>query len=172
MDEKHASKIMDIYTKYYRRYYNIISLNRNLLLSGIVGFIISLLVAYVSTKYSTNDYANSALTVIIGLIFAKVVFAILFHRDNKHKYTKRFTGKLNLYRLKQIALKMMFADFIFDIVQNVSRFFILLELLRNHNYPPVQAAIVSSVIASVLSYLAINLIVKHMRLLGSTKEGF
>ncbi|MBA3976846.1 MAG: hypothetical protein H0X50_01455 [Nitrosopumilus sp.] len=172
MNGKPASKIRDIYTKYHRRYYNIISLNKNLLLSGIVGFIISLAVAYVSTKYSTDDFANSALTVIIGLLFSKAVFAILFHHDNKHKYTKRVTGKLNLHILKQIALKMLFADFVFDIIHNISRFFILLELLRNHNYPPIQAAIVSSVIASILSYLAINLIVKHMHILGSTKERF
>jgi uncharacterized protein YacL len=169
---KPARKIRDVYTKYYQRYYNIISLNKNLLLSGIVGFIISLLVAYVSTKYSTNDLANSALTVIIGLLFSKLIFAILFHRDNKHKYTKRFTGKLNLHSLKQVALKMVFADFIFDIVHNVSRFFILLELLRNHNYPPIQAAIISSIIASILSYLAINLIVKHIHMFGATKEKF
>jgi hypothetical protein len=49
--------------------------------------------------------------VIIGLLFSKAVFAILFHHDNKHKYTKRVTGKLNLHILKQIALKMLFADF-------------------------------------------------------------
>ena len=172
MKEISAGKIINLYKKYYIRYYNTISLNKNLLLSGIVGFIISLFVAYVSTKYSTNDFANSALTVVIGLIFSKAILAILFHRDNKHKYTKRFTGKLNLFRLKQIALKMIFADFIFDVIHNISRFFILLELLRNHNYPPIQAAIISSVIASILSYLAINLIVKHMHILGSTKEKF
>jgi hypothetical protein len=172
VNEKLASKIRKSYTKYYRRYYYIISLNKNLLLSGIVGFIISLLVAYVSTKYSTNDFANSALTVMIGLLFSKVAFAILFHHDNKHKYTKRLTGKLNLHSLKQIALRMIFADFIFDIIHNISRFFILLELLRNHNYPPIQAAIISSIIASILSYLAINLIVKHLHILGSTKERF
>ncbi|MBA3749508.1 MAG: hypothetical protein H0X03_01160 [Nitrosopumilus sp.] len=172
MKEKPTSKIINFYTKYYRRYYNTISLNKNLLISGIVGFIISLLVAFISTKYSTDNFANSALTVIIGFLFAKVIFAILFHYDNKHKYTKILTGKLNLHILKQIALKMIFADFIFDIINNTSRFFILLELLRNHYYPPIQAAIISSIVASILSYLAINLIVKHMHVLGSTKKKF
>jgi hypothetical protein len=125
----------------------------------------------VSTKYSTNDFANSALTVISGFVFSKVVFVILFHLDNRKKYTKRFTGKLNLPVLKQIVKKMIFADSVFDIISNVTRFFILLELLRIE-YPAVQAATIASFIASSLSYLAINLIVRRLHVFGSTKKLF
>jgi hypothetical protein len=125
----------------------------------------------VSTKYSTNDFANSALTVISGFVFSKVVFVILFHLDNRKKYTKRFTGKLNLPVLKQIVKKMIFADSVFDIISNVTRFFILLELLRIE-YPAVQAATIASLIASSFSYLAINLIVRRLHVFGSTKKLF
>ena len=148
-----------------------ISLNKNLLLSGTVGFMVSLVVAYVSTKYSTDNFANSAFTVIAGFVFSKVIFAILFHLDNKKKYTKKFTGKLNFPVLKQIVTKMVFADSIFDIINNVTRFFILLELLRIE-YPPVQAAIIASLIASSFSYLAINLIVRRLHVFGSKKKIF
>ena len=98
---------------------------------------VSLVVAYVSTKYSTDNFANSAFTVIAGFVFSKVIFAILFHLDNKKKYTKKFTGKLNFPVLKQIVTKMVFAYSTFDLINNVTRFFILLELLRIE-YPPVQ----------------------------------
>jgi hypothetical protein len=125
----------------------------------------------VSTKYSTNDFANSALTVISGFVFSKVVFVILFHLDNRKKYTKRFTGKLNLPVLKQIVKKMIFADSVFDIISNVTRFFILLELLRIE-YPAVQAATIASLIASSFSYLAINLIVRRLHVFGSKKKLF
>ena len=83
-----------------------------------------------STKYSNDDFTTSTLTVISGFISSKVIFVILFHLDNKKKYTKKLTGKLNFDILKQIVTKMIFADAIFDIINNVSRFFILLELLR------------------------------------------
>jgi hypothetical protein len=63
-------------------------------LSGLGGFIVSLVVAYVSTKYSTDNFSNSALTEIAGFLFSKVIFAILFHLDNRKKYTKKFTGRL------------------------------------------------------------------------------
>ena len=162
--------VKNFFKKFYKRYSNTISLNKNLLLSGTVGFIVSLVVAYVSTKYSTNDFTNSALTVITGFVFSKVVFVILFHLDNRKKYTKRFTGKLNLPVLKQIVKKMIFADSVFDIISNVTRFFILLELLRIE-YPPVQVTI-ASLIASSFSYLAINLIVRRLHVFGSTKKLF
>ena len=142
--------VTNFFNKFYKKYSSTISLNKDLLISGTVGFFVSLVVAYVSTKYSTNDFANSALTVITGFVFSKVVFVILFHVDNRKKYTKRFTGKLNLPVLKQIVKKMIFADSVFDIISNVTRFFILLELLRIE-YPPVQAAIIAALIASSFS---------------------
>ena len=125
MKGKPIRRITNFFTKFYIRYSTTISLNKNLLLSGTVGFMVSLVVAYVSTKYSTDNFANSAFTVIAGFVFSKVIFAILFHLDNKKKYTKKFTGKLNFPVLKQIVTKMVFADSIFDIINNVTRFFIL-----------------------------------------------
>ena len=121
--------VTNFFNRFYKSYSSTISLNKNLLLSGTVGFIVSLVVAYVSTKYSTDNFANSALTVITGFVFSKVVFVILFHLDNRKKYTKRKSGKLNLPVLK-IVTKMIFADSIYDIISNVTRFFILLEFLR------------------------------------------
>ena len=166
-----GSKITNYLTKFYGKYASTISLNKNLLLSGLVGFIVSLIVAYVSTKYSNDDFATSTLTVIAGFISSKIIFVILFHIDNKKKYTKRFTGKLNFDILKQIATKMIFADAIFDIINNVSRFFILLELLRIE-YQPIQAATIASIIASCFSYLAINLIVKRINVFRFRKKLF
>ena len=171
MKIKLGGKITNYLTKFYVKYTSTISLNKNLLLSGLVGFIVSLIVAYMSTKYSHDDFTTSTLTVITGFISSKVIFVILFHLDNKKKYTKRFTGKLNLPVLKQIVTKMIFADSIFDIISNVTRFFILLELLRIE-YPAVQAATIASIIASSFSYLAINLIVRRLHVFSSRKKIF
>ncbi|HSA72948.1 MAG TPA: hypothetical protein VLD84_03240, partial [Nitrososphaeraceae archaeon] len=147
MKIKPGGKITNYFTKFYEKYTSTISLNKNLLLSGSVGFIVSLIVAYMSTKYSNDDFTTSTFTVISGFISSKLIFVIVFHLDNKKKYTKKLTGKLNFDILKQIVTKMIFADAIFDIINNVSRFFILLELLRIE-YQPVQAATIASIIAS------------------------
>ena len=162
--------VTNFFTKFYKRYSATISLNKNLLISGTAGFIVSL-VAYESAKYSTDDFANSAITVIAGFLFAKIVFVVLFHLDNRKKYTKRFTGKLNFPVLKQIVKKMLFADSIFEIISNVTRFFILLELMKAE-YPPIQAATIASLIASSFAYLAINLIVRRIHVFSSKKKMF
>jgi hypothetical protein len=154
-------------TKFYTKYTSTISLNKNLLLSGSAGFI----VANVCMKYSVDEFATSTLTVITGFISSKVIFVILFHLDNKRKYTKKLTGKLNISILKQIVKKMIFADSVFDIINNLSRFFILLELLTIE-YQPVQAATIASIIASCFSYLAINLIVRRIHVFSSRKKMF
>jgi ABC-type uncharacterized transport system permease subunit len=164
-----SDTITSFIIKFYKKNKSTISLNKNLLISGIVGFIVSLIIAYYSTRYSTDNFLNSALTVIIAFIFSKLVFAILFHLDNKKKYTKRFTGRLNIQVLKQVVTKMVFADSIFDIINNVSRFIILFELLKI-NYQPLQAATIASLIASGFSYLAINLIVRRIHVFGSKKN--
>lgn len=156
---------MKIFSRFYDKYRNAISLNKNLLLSGIVGFIVSLVVAYLVTKYSSDSFTNSAFTVVIGFVCSKITFIILFHYDHKKKYTRRLTGKLNLPVLKGIVRKMIFADSIFEIINNVLRFVVLLELLKI-DYYPIQAVITSSIIASSFSYLAINLIVRRIHVFG------
>ena len=92
--------------------------------------------------------------------------------DNAKKYTKRFTGKLNFPVLKEIVKKMLFADSIFEIISNVTRFFILLELLKAE-YPPIQAGrTIASLIASSFAYLAINLVVRRIHVFSSKKKMF
>ena len=153
----------------YLKYYSTFSLNKNLLISGILGFLVSLVIAHFSAEYSTNFVLNSALTVISGFLTYKIIFAILFHIDNKQRYTKKLSGKIHFQKFKKILIKMLFASSVFDIVNNLSRFFILFELLRTH-YSPIQAALISSIIASSLSYLAINLFVKYINVFYSTKK--
>lgn len=161
--------ISKLYTNFHKKYRTAISLNKNLLISGFVGFLVSVVVAYMVTKYSDNNITNSALTVLAGFVFSKITFVILFHIDNKKKYTKRFTGKLNIPVLKEIVKKMILADSIFEVINNVLRFFILLELLKMA-YHPIQAAIIASLVASCFAYLAINIVLKKIHVFGSKRR--
>lgn len=153
----------------YLKYYNTFSLNKNLLVSGIAGFLVSIVVAHISAEYSVNFVLNSALTVIAGYLTYKTVFAILFHIDNKQKYTRRLTGKLNFQKLKQILIKMLFASSVFDIVNNITRFFLMIQLLK-WEYTAVEATTISSIVASVLSYVVINIIMRYIHVFGSKKH--
>ena len=153
----------------YLKYYNTFSLNKNLLVSGIIGFLVSIVVAHISAEYSVDFVLNSALTVISGYLTYKTVFAILFHIDNKQKYTRRLTGKLNFQKFKQILIKMLFASSVFDIVNNITRFILMIQLLK-WEYTAVEATTISSIVASVLSYVIINIIMRYIHVFGSKKQ--
>ena len=138
-------------------------MNKNLLIAGIFGFLVSATIAEIYAIYSPSDILTSTITVLVGFISYKISFIVLFHIDNKRKYTNRFTSQINFNRLKQIIKKMIFAWSIFDIVNNLSRWIILYELLLI-GFRPFEAAILSSIAASSLSYLSINIILKRIKI--------
>ena len=137
-------------------------MNKNLLIAGIFGFLVSAAIAEIYAIYSPSNVLTSTITVLVGFIIYKISFIVLFHIDNKRKYTNRFTSRINFNRLKQIIKKMIFAWSIFDIVNNISRWIILYELLLT-GFRPFEAAILSSIAASSLSYLSINIISKRIK---------
>ena len=138
-------------------------MNKNLFISGIFGFLVSAAIAEIYAIYSPSDILTSTITVLVGFIIYKISFIALFHIDNKRKYTNRFTSRINFNRLKQVIKKMMFAWSIFDIVNNLSRWIILYELLLT-GFRPFEAAILSSIAASSLSYLSINIISRRIKI--------
>ena len=138
-------------------------MNKNLLIAGIFGFLVSAVIAEIYAIYSPSDVLTSTITVLVGFIIYKISFIVLFHIDNKRKYTNRFTSQINFNRLTQIIKKMIFAWSIFDIVNNLSRWIILYELLIL-GFRPFEAAILSSIAASSISYLLINIILKRIKI--------
>ena len=138
-------------------------MNKSLLIAGIFGFLVSAAIAEIYALYSPSDVLTSTITVLVGFIIYKISFIVLFHIDNKRKYTSRFTSRINFNRLKQIIKKMIFAWSIFDIVNNISRWIILYELLII-GFRPFEAAILSSIAASSISYLSINIILKRIKI--------
>lgn len=167
MDKKNNAnnnKIINILlTNFYQKYRETILLNRNLLVAGIFGFIASAVIAELYALYSPSDVLTSTITVLVGFIIYKISFLVLFHIDTKRKYTNKFTSQINFVILKQIIKKMIFAWCIFDIVNNLSRWIILYELLII-GFRPFEAAILSSIAASSLSYLSINIILKRIKI--------
>ena len=138
-------------------------MNKNLLIAGIIGFLVSAVIAELYATYSPSTVLTSTITVLVGFIIYKISFIVLFHIDNKRKYTNRFNSQINFNILKQIIRKMIFAWSIFDIINNVSRWIILYELLLI-GLRPFEAAILSSIAASSISYLSINIILRRFKI--------
>jgi hypothetical protein len=152
--------IMGELKAYYNRNRIILQVNKNMILSGIVGFFVSAIAAEGYYRYTQNDLILTVATVLTGFAVSNVVFAILFHIDSKHLYVDRSTGEINFQVLKQILKKLVAAGAVFEIVNNSSRL-IILYLLFTMNLDPLNASMLSSVVASGLSYLSINLVLRR-----------
>src|SRR6476619_1647272 len=90
-------KISEFLQQSYQKYYYTISLNKNLFISGTIGFLSSIIIAHVSAHYTLKYIFNTVLTVITKFKTNKIVITILFHLNNKQKYTKRYSGKINFH---------------------------------------------------------------------------
>ena len=134
-----------------------------MIISGAAGFFISAIAAEVYSTYTQDDLVSSVATVLTGFAASRVVFAILFHMDNKYMYFDKSTGKIDFKNLKQVLKKLMAAGLVFEIVNNSSRFIILYQLFTM-DVDPFDASILSSLSASGLSYLCINLMLRRSRL--------
>jgi hypothetical protein len=145
---------------FYNRNRIILQLNKNMILSGIVGFFVSAIAAEGYYRHTQNDLILTVATVLTGFAVSNVVFAILFHIDSKYLYCDRSTGEINFQVLKQILKKLVAAGTVFEIVNNSSRF-IILYLFLTIDLDPLNASMLSSVVASGLSYLSINLVLRR-----------
>lgn len=162
------SKLGSFLIKSYSKYHNIILLNKNLLISGILGLISSIVVSIIFARVSTDFVLNSTLTVITGFISYKIIFIIIFYRDYK-KDNRKLTEGTNFQNLKSILLKTIFASSVFDGINNLTRFIVMVELFKI-DYSAVEAAIFSSLLASLISYLTINIIIKYIYLFNPKKK--
>jgi len=131
-----------------------------MIISGAAGFFISAIAAEIYSKYTQDDFVNSIATVLTGFAVSSVVFGILFHIDNKYMYIDKSTGKIDFKNLKKVLKKLIVAGSVFEIVNNSTRFIILYQLFTV-DVDPSNASMLSSLAASGLSYLTINLMLRR-----------
>ncbi len=141
-----------------------------MIISGAAGFFISAIAAEVYSTYTQDALVNSVATVFTGFVVSSAVFAVLFHRDNKYMYVDRFTGKTDFKNLKQVLKKLSTAGSVFEMVNNLSRLIILYQFFTM-DVDPLNASMLSSLAASGLSYLSLNLMLRRSGLF-QTKTNF
>lgn len=140
--------------------------NRNLLVSGTVGFFVSIIVTQIIVELDINGaFDISVITILIGYCVSKPLFIFLFHRDNKKKYRHPMAGTTtDSMILNRIIKHLIIAYLVFDIVYIISRFLIMYGLLLEVRTGALEASIISSLCASSLSYLSTNVTIKLGRM--------
>ena len=144
-----------------KKYRDILLFNRNLLVSGTVGFLVSIIVTQIIVELDISGALDiSVITILIGYCVSKPLFIFLFHRDSKKKYGHSVAQTTDSGTLNRIIKHLIIAYLVFDIVYIVSRFLIMYSLLLDARTGALEASIISSLCASSLSYLSTNITIK------------
>jgi len=114
---------------FYQKHRNTILFNKNLLVSGIISFLVGALFTQIYAQYDENHIVNSLITLVIGYAVYIPLFAFLFYRDNKAKYIDPLTGKKNSNRIKNDIKKLFTAFSISEAIFIVSKTYIHYFLL-------------------------------------------
>jgi hypothetical protein len=131
-----------------------------MIIAGIAGFIVSAIAAEFYTSLTQNDLLSSLATVLTGFGVSTFIFVILFLIEYRMMYVDSSTGRIDSVILRKLFKKLGAAWWWGGIINNVSRF-VILYYLFSIDFDPSDASILSSLTASGVSYLSINLVLRR-----------
>jgi hypothetical protein len=105
-------------------------------------------------------FTNSILTLATEYSIDIPIFAVLYYKDNKQRYTDNTTGKKNLSVIKADVKKLIAAFSISEILYDVIKVSSQYQLLQQTNIEPFQAAMISSLLAWTAFFILINISMK------------
>jgi hypothetical protein len=150
-------------TSFYQKYRNTILSNKNLLVSGIISFLVGALFTQIYAQYDENHTLNSLITLIIGYAVYIPLFAFLFYRYNKAKYIDPLTGKKNSNKIKNDVKKLFTAFSISEAVFIVSKTYIHYSLLVS-SIEPYQAYSLAEFVSWIIYFISIKVGAKAVKL--------
>src|ERR687892_2619653 len=148
---------------FYDKYRNTILFNKNLLVSGIISFLVRALFTQIYAQYDENHILNSLITLVIGYAVYIPLFAFLFYRDNKAKYVDPLTGRKNSNKIKNDVKKLFTAFSISEAIFIVSKTYIHYYLLVS-SVEPYLAYTFAEFISWIIYLISINLGTKAVKL--------
>lgn len=150
-------------TSFYQKYRNTILFNKNLLVSGIISFLVGALFTQIYAQYDENHILNSLITLVIGYAVYIPLFAFLFYRDNKSKYIDPLTGKKNSNKIRNDVKKLFTTFSISEAVFIVSKTYIHYFLLVS-SIEPYQAYSLAEFVSWIIYFISINVGAKAVKL--------
>lgn len=119
-------------------------------------------------QYAAQSISNNVLVSIFSIItdigVYIIAFAGLFYIDNRKKYIDVATGKRDSNKFKQDAKKIVTALGVSEVVYMIGKFTAIYLLLQANVAPPYQVAMLSTLLAGVVSTVTANLMGKTQKL--------
>jgi hypothetical protein len=146
------------------KYKRVILFNKNLLISGIVSFLVGTVTTQVYKTIDNNNVSNSVITLIVGYCVYIPLFSFLFYRDNKSRYIDPVSKRRNYKNIKDDIPKLFGTFSISEVVFIVTKLYIHYSLL-GLNYQPYVAITIAELTAWVVFLVLINASIKLVKLL-------
>jgi hypothetical protein len=163
MKIKLMHELLRKYNGFFKKYRNVILFNKNLIISGIAAFFTGAIFTQLYAQQEGNNLLNAVVTLSVEYGIYIPLFAILFYRDNKHRYLDPVTGKNDLKKVRS-DLKKLFAVFsISEIIYSVSKIYIHYYFLEQ-TAEPYKASMAASLAAWAIFLISINTSVKAVKL--------
>lgn len=148
---------------FYNKYRNYILLNKSIIVAGIAALIVGTIFTEFYSKYETNNFFNSIVTLTVEYSIYIPIFALYFYHDNKNKYVDPVTGLRNKAVIKNDIIKLFTIFSVSEIIYSVSKVSIHFQLMQI-SFEPYQASMTGSITAWIIFLVLINLGAKFVRL--------
>lgn len=147
---------MSLKTEILNRYGGYIILNRNIFIAGVCAFVVSAIVAEAYYAMDRSAAINSTLSVVVEYGVYVPLFAYLYYRDNRMRYMAESSNGVVWSRVFSDAKKLIATLSVAEIVYIAVRGYMHYHFI-SIGMQPYQAAVLSSVAASILFYAVVNM---------------
>lgn len=135
------------------RYRDYVMLNKNIFIAGLCAFIASALIAEAYYAMDRSAAINSTMSVAVEYGIYIPLFAYLYYKDNKGRYRDEYNIMWSrvLMDAKKLIATLSVAEMVYAVVRGYMHYHSLTMGMQ-----PYQAAVLSSIVASVLFYTVVN----------------
>jgi hypothetical protein len=157
-------RLQQSFKQFYTRYRELILFNKNIMVAAVAAIITDAIVVQYAAQSITNNALVSIFSIITDIGVYIVAFTGLFYIDNRKKYIDTVTGMRDSNRFRQDAKKIVTALGVSEVVYMIGKFTSIYLLLQANVAPPYQVAMLSTLLAGVVSTVTANLMGKTQKL--------
>lgn len=154
----------DSIKKYYFKYKDIISFNKNISIAAIITAIADIfIVNYAYILYPTNYFLISVISLVADFLIYNVSFILLYFVDNKSSYIN-LDGSKNYQKIKQDLKRLITIIGLAEISYLVTKFlstYVIFELISNDSS---LISIITTMLAWIFYIIIANIMARRQKL--------
>src|SRR5215210_2283439 len=144
-------RLQQSFKQFYSRYRELILFNKNIMTAAIAAIITDAIVVQYAAQSITNNVLVSIFSIITDIGVYIIAFAGLFYINNRKKYVDIVTGMRDSNMFRQDVKKIVTALGVSEVVYMIGKFTSIYLLLQSNVAPPYQVAMLSTLLAGVVS---------------------